>query len=123
MDLQSGLRRSEVCLACALPRTTCSRKNAQGNKCSLLIQKSLPVKYVSSHQSHMTSRRRSKFHTARASSSNSEISEDRRDPEDVRGAIAIGLGLYEQGKYQEALEIFEKGLELPGSGMKRFRCP
>lgn len=44
-----------------------------------------------------------------------------REPEDVRGAIAIGLGLYEEGKYQEALDVFEKGLKLPGTGVKRYR--
>lgn len=53
--------------------------------------------------------------------SESDSTLDRREPEDVRGAIAIGLSLYESGNYQEALEVFEKGLELPGSGMKRFR--
>jgi len=57
----------------------------------------------------------------RAASSDTEIGGAVREPEDARGAISIGLGLYEEGKYKEALEVFEKGLELPGTGMKRFR--
>ena len=44
-----------------------------------------------------------------------------RDPEDVRGAIAVGLQLYEDKNYQEALKVFEKALNLPGTGLKRFR--
>ena len=43
------------------------------------------------------------------------------EPEDVRGAIAVGLELYEAGKYPESLEVFEKALKLPGTGMKRYR--
>jgi len=58
---------------------------------------------------------------SRAASSSTEIDGEVREPEDARGAISIGLGLYEAGKYAEALEVFEKGLELPGTGMKRFR--
>ena len=54
-------------------------------------------------------------------SSNTETESSVRGPEDARGAISIGLGLYEEGKYKEALDVFEKGLELPGTGMKRFR--
>ena len=56
-----------------------------------------------------------------ASSESSELSLSQREPEDVRGAIAIGLSLYEDGNYQEALNIFEKALNLPGTGVKRYR--
>ena len=56
-----------------------------------------------------------------ASSESSELSLPQREPEDVRGAIAIGLSLYEDGNYQEALNIFEKALNLPGTGVKRYR--
>ena len=56
-----------------------------------------------------------------AASSSTETDSSVRGPEDARGAISIGLGLYEEGKYKEALDVFEKGLELPGTGMKRFR--
>lgn len=43
------------------------------------------------------------------------------EPEDARGAIAVGLKLYNAGKHQEALDVFVKALELPGTGIKRFR--
>lgn len=63
----------------------------------------------------------SRHTAARVKAENSEISQMKRDPEDVRGAISVGLSLYEEGKYQEALEVFERGLDLPGTGLKRFR--
>jgi hypothetical protein len=44
------------------------------------------------------------------------------EPEDARGAIALGLKLYNAGKHQAALDLFAKALELPGTGLKRFRC-
>lgn len=43
------------------------------------------------------------------------------DPEDARGAIAIGLKSFEAGDYQGALQLFDKALALPGTGIKRFR--
>ena len=43
------------------------------------------------------------------------------EPDDARGAIAVGLKLCEQGQYELAQQFFEKALELPGSGTKRFR--
>lgn len=49
------------------------------------------------------------------------LSQSGREPEDVRGAISVGLSLYEEGKYQEALSIFERALKLPGTGQKRYR--
>lgn len=122
MEVQLGLCSSVKSLARVLAPSGSSRKDAPRGRSSLLSQKSFPIDHLV-FQSHSTSRGRLLLQTVRASSSESEVSESRRDPEDVRGAIAIGLGLYEQGKYQEALEVFEKGLELPGTGMKRYRCP
>lgn len=43
------------------------------------------------------------------------------DFEDARGAIAVGLSLYKDAKYEEAMKMFEKALTLPGTGTKRFR--
>lgn len=39
------------------------------------------------------------------------------DPEDARGAIALGLKLFESGDYESALQLFDKSLGLPGTGM------
>lgn len=58
---------------------------------------------------------------ARAVDQGSELLQSRREPEDVRGAIAVGLELYEDQKYKEALDVFEKALKLPGTGAKRYR--
>lgn len=43
------------------------------------------------------------------------------DPEDARGAIAVGLELTEAGEWERALSYFETALSLPGTGIKRFR--
>ena len=43
------------------------------------------------------------------------------EPVDARGAIATGLKLTEQGDWTKGLEYFERALELPGTGLKRFR--
>ncbi|KAI8111538.1 hypothetical protein M9435_004038 [Picochlorum sp. BPE23] len=44
------------------------------------------------------------------------------EPEDARGAIAMGLSLAnDQGDWKAALGYFERALELPGTGIKRFR--
>lgn len=43
------------------------------------------------------------------------------EPEDARGAIAVGLKLYNAGQHSAALDIFVKALELPGTGLKRYR--
>ena len=43
------------------------------------------------------------------------------EPVDARGAIATGLKLTEQGEWTKGLEYFERALELPGTGLKRFR--
>ena len=44
-----------------------------------------------------------------------------QEPEDARAAIALGLRLHEAGQYNKALGVFQKALELPGTGIKRFR--
>ena len=44
-----------------------------------------------------------------------------QEPEDARTAIALGLRLHEAGQYNDALGMFQKALELPGTGIKRFR--
>lgn len=38
------------------------------------------------------------------------------DPEDARGAIALGLKTFEGGDYAGALALFDKSLGLPGTG-------
>jgi len=43
------------------------------------------------------------------------------DPDDARGAIALGLKLTEAGQWEAAQGYFERALELPGTGVKRFR--
>jgi len=43
------------------------------------------------------------------------------EPSDARGAISIGLSLTDAGDYATALPYFEQALELPGTGLKRFR--
>ena len=43
------------------------------------------------------------------------------EPEDARGAIAVGLKYYKAGDYQKALELFGSAPALPGTGTKRFR--
>ncbi len=43
------------------------------------------------------------------------------EPEDARGAIAVGLKYYKAGDYQKALELFGRAPALPGTGTKRFR--
>lgn len=43
------------------------------------------------------------------------------EPEDARGAIAIGIKLTESKQWETAQQYFERALELPGTGIKRFR--
>lgn len=43
------------------------------------------------------------------------------EPDDARGAIAIGLKLTEAQQWEKAQSYFERALELPGTGVKRFR--
>ena len=43
------------------------------------------------------------------------------EPSDARGAIQIGLSLTDAGDYVAALPYFEQALELPGTGLKRYR--
>ena len=79
------------------------------------------------------------------------IATDIPEPEDARGAIAVsldntaigcrfttlqglhyrcqsdlhvqvGLEQYNSGAYETALGIFEKAMDLPGTGIKQFRC-
>jgi hypothetical protein len=44
------------------------------------------------------------------------------EPDDAKAAIAMGIKLCEEQRYEEAGTFFERALELPGSGVKRFRC-
>eukprot|EP00775_Hariotina_reticulata_P007503 gene7503-7713_t len=46
---------------------------------------------------------------------------DFEEPETAKEAIDLGLVLCKQGKWDRALAVFEKGLSLPGTGVKRFR--
>ncbi len=42
-------------------------------------------------------------------------------PDTARSAIAVGLRLTEAGRWLEAEQYFQRALELPGTGTKRFR--
>ncbi|CAL5224279.1 g6941 [Coccomyxa viridis] len=57
----------------------------------------------------------------RAESSEDTDVLDIPEPEDARGAIAVGLEQYNAGSYETALGIFEKAIDLPGTGIKQFR--
>lgn len=50
-----------------------------------------------------------------------DVTSNLPDPDTARAAIAIGLKLTEAKKWTEAQAYFEKALELPGTGLKRFR--
>ena len=41
--------------------------------------------------------------------------------DNARSAIAVGLRLTEAGRWEEAETYFQRALELPGTGIKRFR--
>jgi hypothetical protein len=43
------------------------------------------------------------------------------EPDTARAAIAIGLKLTEANRWEEAQDFFERALNLPGTGIKRFR--
>jgi hypothetical protein len=43
------------------------------------------------------------------------------EPDTARAAIAIGLKLTEANRWDEAQDYFERALNLPGTGIKRFR--
>ena len=45
----------------------------------------------------------------------------RQEPSDARGAIAVGLSLTDAGDYVGGLKYFEQALEMPGTGLKRYR--
>ena len=54
--------------------------------------------------------------------SSSEPEATLSDCETSREAIAKGQELFAAGKYEQAQSFFEQALELPGTGVKRFRC-
>ncbi|KAL4514289.1 hypothetical protein Ndes2526A_g04008 [Nannochloris sp. 'desiccata'] len=43
------------------------------------------------------------------------------EPDTARAAIAVGLKLTEANRWEEAQDYFERALNLPGTGIKRFR--
>ncbi|PSC75387.1 putative DNA replication complex GINS PSF3 [Micractinium conductrix] len=43
------------------------------------------------------------------------------DPDNARAAIAVGLKYSGAGQWAKAQEYFERALELPGTGLKRYR--
>ncbi|KAK9918691.1 hypothetical protein WJX75_006025 [Coccomyxa subellipsoidea] len=59
--------------------------------------------------------------TLSAGPEDASIVRDVPEPEDARGAIAVGLDLYNSGQYETALGVFEKAMNLPGTGIKQFR--
>ncbi|EIE19738.1 hypothetical protein COCSUDRAFT_54599, partial [Coccomyxa subellipsoidea C-169] len=64
---------------------------------------------------------RSELLKVSAEPADTSIIQDVPEPEDARGAIAVGLELYNAGQYETALGIFEKAMNLPGTGIKQFR--
>ena len=50
-----------------------------------------------------------------------ELPSNLPEPDTARAAIALGLKLTEAKKWEDAQTYFEKALELPGTGLKRFR--
>lgn len=44
------------------------------------------------------------------------------EPQTAREAINEGLKLYQLSRYEEAIELFKASLELPGAGVRRYRC-
>ena len=100
---------------------------------------------------HQNLPQRRRLHKIRASASEDTdvITTDIPEPEDARGAIAVspssrltmsscpatsdestsreglflqvGLEQYNAGSYKTALGIFEKAIDLPGTGIKQFR--
>lgn len=43
------------------------------------------------------------------------------EPQKAAGAIALGLKAYQKEEYGEAIHLFKKALELPGTGIKQYR--
>ena len=43
------------------------------------------------------------------------------EPEKAAGAIALGLKAYQNEDYSEAIQLFKKALDLPGTGIKQYR--
>lgn len=44
-----------------------------------------------------------------------------RTTQDAKGAIAVGLKFSNAGQWEQAQQFFERALELPGTGLKRWR--
>ncbi|BDA46788.1 probable protein MET1, chloroplastic [Coccomyxa sp. Obi] len=85
----------------------------------LLFRHHVPAK--SAARRSLSSCHRGRLLRVKADADEASISLDVPEPEDARGAIAVGLELYNAGDYETALGIFEKAMNLPGTGLKQFR--
>lgn len=70
---------------------------------------------------HFFQPQKTRHATIIASSNDPQSLTNLPDPDDARSAIAIGLKLTEAQQWVRAQEYFELALDLPGTGLKRFR--
>lgn len=109
--MQSVVSRANVLTAsgprCRAP-DQCLQLRAPGPPC---LAKQLQRAALSS-----SAARRRGSQRAAASSDVSGVQEPMPQPEDARGAIAVGLRIFERGDNAGALEMFNKALSLPGTG-------
>jgi len=72
-------------------------------------------------RSHQIQQQQASVGRVRASDGDLDELAELPTPDTCRGAIALGLKLTEAGQWERAQEYFERALELPGTGVKRFR--
>lgn len=70
---------------------------------------------------HASQAQRTRLVPVQASEEQAASAFDYEEPETAKEGIDLGLVLCKQGRWQDALGIFEKSLKLPGTGVKRFR--
>eukprot|EP00879_Flechtneria_rotunda_P005773 GHRR01006074.1.p1 GENE.GHRR01006074.1~~GHRR01006074.1.p1 ORF type:complete len:220 (+),score=31.96 GHRR01006074.1:184-843(+) len=93
---------------------------ARGRRCSPLLADAGSNLISRRHYASLTGSRRLAV-TVRAAEEQNGSTFDYEEPETAREAIDLGLVLCKQQKWSRALQVFENGLTLPGTGVKRFR--
>lgn len=56
-----------------------------------------------------------------AAESPSSGSSGGKEPQLAADAIAAGLKAYQSGDHEDALDLFQRAINLPGTGLKRYR--